>query len=84
MDHNTFFYSLVTSPNIAQAAFIAKLTRGGVALTIVNLRNAGGEFAHGVKTCDFGATISNDYLPIGYNFDGVTPLLIIPRNLLAM
>lgn len=78
MDPKTFFYSPVTSPYITQCAFLSRLPGGGLALTIVGIRDEEGKFRAGVKTRDFGATISSDYLPVGYNFEGVKPSFIIP------
>lgn len=42
-------------------------------LTIVALRDENGEFCKGVNVVDFGATISSDYLPVGYHLSGVKP-----------
>lgn len=76
MDINSYFYSLVTSPYITHAAFLAKV-KGKSVLIVVNLRDNNGEFSKGVKVFDFGATISSDYLPIGYNFSNLKPLVIV-------
>lgn len=83
MDQQTYFYSSVTSPYITHAAFIIKHNTG-VSLAIVETRNKNGNFNNLVKTKDFGGTISQDYLPIGYNFLGAKPLIILPSiNLLT-
>ena len=77
MNEKVYFYSLVTSPYITHAAFISK-HKNGHALTVFTVRDDSGAFVEGIKIHDFGATISSDYLPIGYNFSGVKPSLVVP------
>lgn len=76
MEAGTFFYSGVTSPYISHCAFLAHQA-GGLALVIVQVRTVQGQLAAGVKGRDMGATVSDDYLSIGYNFNGVKPLVVL-------
>jgi hypothetical protein len=81
MDKQTYFYSSVTSPYITHAAFIVK-SEAGVSLAIVEVRNKSGHFNSYVETKDFGGTISQDYLPIGYNFSNVKPIIVLSSTYL--
>ena len=74
MDENTFFYSASSSPYISHAAFLAK-HNNQLVLTVVAVRNKEGDIASAIEVRDFGGTVSNDYLLIGYRFSGVKPLL---------
>lgn len=83
MPENTYFYSGVTSPYLTHCAFIAH-HESGPRLVVVNLRDSEGAFTACVKVRDLGATTSNDYLSIGYNFSGVKPSAIIERTNLTI
>lgn len=43
----------------------------------MEIRNREGGFSEGVKVKDFGATTSNDYISVGYNFSGVKPIVAL-------
>jgi hypothetical protein len=75
MNSETYFYSSVTSPYISHCAFVVA-HKTGPKLVVVQLRKEG-VFCDGIQSKDLGATVSNDYLPIGYNFLGVKPLITI-------
>lgn len=79
MNAETYFYSGATSPYITHCAFLAQDGKG-LKLALVQLRDNEGSFVSTIKLRDMGATVSDDYLPIGYNFSGVKPLLIIERK----
>jgi hypothetical protein len=79
MDPQTYFYSGVTSPYITHCAFLAH-DKTGLKLAVVQVRDNEGSFTPGITLRDMGATVSDDYLPIGYNFAGVKPLLAIERK----
>lgn len=70
-----YFYSKVTSLHIDYAVFIAE-RQGKQYLCLVEVRKADKSFASGVKARDFGATVSMDYLLVGYNFNNAVPLHI--------
>jgi hypothetical protein len=78
MDAQTYFYSGATSPYATHCAFLAQ-DKAGLKLAVVQLRDSEGSFAPGIVLRDMGAMISDDYLPIGYNFAGVRPLFTIER-----
>ena len=73
MDKETYFYSAITSPYATHCAFLA-LSKTGLKLAVVQLRDNLGQFITGITLRDMGAMISDDYLPIGYNFSGLKPL----------
>lgn len=83
MPEDTYFYSGVTSPYISHCAFIAH-HESGPKLVVVGLRDSEGAFSAGVKVRDLGATTSNDYLSIGYNFSGAKPAAVIERTNLTI
>lgn len=69
------FYSKVTTLHIDYATFIAE-RQGKTYLCLVEVRNADKSFSNGVRVKDFGATVSLDYLLVGYNFNNAVPLHI--------
>ena len=45
-------------------------------LVLVAVREKG-SLCRNISVFDFGGTISNDYLPIGYNFNRVKPIAVL-------
>lgn len=81
MREGDYFYSNPTSLNIHICSFIIHDKKRSN-IVMVKLRNANGSFCEGVKVRDMGATISPDYLNVGYRFVGVKPIAIIESNFL--
>lgn len=79
MNPETYFYSGTTSPYTTHSAFLAQ-DKKGLKLVVVELRNSQGVFSTGIIVRDMGATVSDDYLAVGYNFAGVRPLFAIERK----
>lgn len=79
MNGETYFYSGVTSPYATHCAFLAQ-DKSGLKLVVVQLRNTQGAFSSGVIVRDMGASVSDDYLAVGYNFAAVKPLFAIERK----
>ncbi len=67
MDPSTFFYSGVSSPYINHCAFVV-LAENGIKLVVLKVRESNGALSNKVIARDMGATVSSDYLSIGYNF----------------
>lgn len=78
MEQSTYFYSGASSPYINHCAFVA-LGDNGLKLIILKVREANGALSNKVIARDMGATVSSDYLSIGYNFSGATPLFAVDR-----
>jgi len=75
MNELTYFYSPSSSPYITHAAFIVKHEKSFM-LAIVEVRNEDGSWKN-IKVKDFGGTISQDYLPVGFNFAGAKPIAVV-------
>jgi hypothetical protein len=79
MNPETYFYSGVTSPYATHSAFLAQ-DKTGLKLAVVQLKDSQGAFSAGIIVRDMGATVSDDYLAVGYNFAGAKPLFAIERK----
>ncbi len=75
MGKEVFYYSSHSSPYLTHALLIAQKGEKQV-LALVEVR-AKDEFCPNVSVFDFGGTISNDYLAIGYNFNQIKPLAVV-------
>jgi hypothetical protein len=76
MKANCYFYSFSTSPYINICCFEVKKD-GKKVYVYVSIRRENGEVCDGVEIRDMGATISTDYISVGYRFDNVKPLLVV-------
>ena len=56
----------------------------GLQLVALKIREPNGALSNKITVRDMGATVSNDYLSIGYNFSGASPLFTIERISLLM